>query len=484
MINQKRINRLKTYAEILTIFFIDIALIISLFYLSVFVRTNVLPFLYEGFPEKITFSTSILSKWWIFIIWIFFFYYEGLYTKRYSFWDEIKALWKVSFFSTIGIFTIVSIGKLSGEISRTISIFMGIFAVLFLPIIRINAKKIFRKLGFFKKRVLILGAGETGRLIAGALRKEPIYGYNVIGFLDDDPEKIGKYIDGIKIHGGLDNAFKYVNRCNISDLFIAMPHTAIEKIQRLINSLQHRVDSIMFIPDMSGMAVLGTNLQHFFQEQVFALEIKNNLERPVNIFIKRCFDMLVCIIFILILAIPMAIISFLIKLDSDGPAIFSQDRVGKKGKNFRCYKFRTMYKDAEKRLQEIFANDVNSRLEWKNFRKLKDDPRITGIGRFLRETSLDELPQLFNVLKGEMSLVGPRPVTQDEIDKYYKDTAVLCFSVPPGVTGLWQVSGRSNTGYDYRIALDSWYVKNWNLWLDIVILFKTVRVVLNKEGAR
>ncbi len=142
-----------------------------------------------------------------------------------------------------------------------------------------------------------------------------------------------------------------------------------------------------------------------------------------------------------------------------------------------------MYNDAETRLDNLLQSNTDARNEWNHHWKLKNDPRITKIGIFLRKTSLDELPQIFNVLKGNMSLVGPRPVTKREINEYYKDQAKLCFGVPPGVTGLWQVSGRSNTGYDYRIALDSWYVRNWNLWLDIVILFKTFKVVLSGEGA-
>jgi undecaprenyl-phosphate galactose phosphotransferase len=142
-----------------------------------------------------------------------------------------------------------------------------------------------------------------------------------------------------------------------------------------------------------------------------------------------------------------------------------------------------MFKDAEEKLQDLLGNNENMRKEWEQSWKIKDDPRITKVGKFLRKTSLDELPQLINVLRGEMSIVGPRPVIQEEIDKYYRDSAELCFSVPPGITGLWQVSGRSNTNYDYRIALDSWYVRNWNLWLDFVILFKTVKVVLKREGA-
>jgi len=145
-------------------------------------------------------------------------------------------------------------------------------------------------------------------------------------------------------------------------------------------------------------------------------------------------------------------------------------------------KFRSMYVDAEERLTAILGADPRSEGVEKSY-KLKDDPRVTRIGKYLRATSLDELPQLFHVLSGNMSLVGPRPVTQEEIDTYYREAAELCFSVPPGITGLWQVTGRSGTTYEYRVGLDSWYVRNWNVWLDMVILFKTVGVVIKREGA-
>jgi len=232
------------------------------------------------------------------------------------------------------------------------------------------------------------------------------------------------------------------------------------------------------------MAVIGTELRHFFQTQAFALEIKNNLAEPFNRFTKKAFDYLVGGMLSLLLAVPLAAITLLIRTTSPGPAIYRQQRSGKNGTMFLCYKFRTMYRDADERLESIVGSDPAVRKEWEEFRKLKDDPRITPLGRFLRKTSLDELPQILNILRGEMSLVGPRPVTQEEIDTYYKDSAELCFSVLPGITGLWQVSGRSNTSYDYRISLDSWYVRNWNLWLDIIILLKTIHVVVYREGAR
>jgi len=459
-----------------------VAAIVIVFRLAVLVRIRILPLFYAGFPSSLSFR-GLTDIWWVFAVWIFLFYYEGLYTKRLSFWDEIRALWKVSFFSTVGVFTVLSVGKFGDVMSRTIVVVMGIISFLLLPLIRIIAKKALRRFGLLKRRVLILGAGETGKLIVRALRKEPNYGYEILGFLDDDPEKHGMRIDGIKVHRGIDRATEYIKGCNIEDLFIAMPGAGKERLQGLINSLQHKVDRILFVPDIFGIAVTGTNLQHFFHEEAFALEMKNNLSNLFNILVKRCFDITVSVLLLPFLSLPMAAIAAMIRLDSKGKAMFSQERVGKKGTLFRCYKFRTMYEDAEEKLDALLNKDQETREEWEKHWKLNDDPRVTRIGRFLRTTSLDELPQILNVLKGEMSLVGPRPVTRDEIDLHYKDMAELCFCVPPGITGLWQVSGRSNTSYDYRISLDSWYVRNWNLWLDIVILLKTVRIVIKREGA-
>jgi Undecaprenyl-phosphate galactose phosphotransferase WbaP len=478
----RALSNLRFASEFVAVFLVDFGTVVITFYCAVFVRTSILPFFYSGFPEGLPFR-GLFDIWWVFVVWVFFFYYEGLYTKRLSFWDEIGALWKVSFFSTVGVFTILSAGKLSEEMSRTVVVLMGVLSLASLPIIRMIVKKVLRQLGFLKRRVLILGAGETGKLIVRALKKEPNYGYEIKGFVDDDPDKFGREIEGVKIHKGTDKAATYISRCGIDDLVIAMPGAGKERLQSLINGLQHKVDRILFVPDIFGIAVLGTNLQHFFHEEAFAFEMKNNLARPFNIFIKRGFDMMMSIALLPFLFLPMALISLLIRIDSPGRAIFSQERTGRGGRIFRCYKFRTMYADADERLEALLQDDPEAKTTWEQYWKLSDDPRVTKIGRFLRTTSLDELPQILNVLKGEMSFVGPRPVTRDEIERYYREMAELCFSVLPGITGLWQVSGRSNTSYDYRIALDSWYVRNWNLWLDIVILFKTVKIVLKREGA-
>jgi undecaprenyl-phosphate galactose phosphotransferase len=239
----------------------------------------------------------------------------------------------------------------------------------------------------------------------------------------------------------------------------------------------------MVIPDMKGIALQNTDLSHLFIEELFLMNIKNNLKSLTNRFIKRFFDIAVSIVFMPVLLPLIGIIGIIIRLDSPGFAIYAHDRIGKLGKPFRCYKFRTMHRDAEEQLKEILNQDESIRNEWLKNWKLKDDPRLTQVGRFLRKTSLDELPQIFNVMKGEMSLVGPRPVTGEEIERHYKEAAELCCSVLPGITGLWQISGRTNTGYEHRVRLDSWYIMNWSLWLDIAILFKTMKVVINAEGA-
>jgi undecaprenyl-phosphate galactose phosphotransferase len=163
--------------------------------------------------------------------------------------------------------------------------------------------------------------------------------------------------------------------------------------------------------------------------------------------------------------------------------IYSHYRIGRKGKIFKCYKFRTMQKDAEEKLQELLQKDSSARLQWEQYWKLIDDPRVTRVGRFLRKTSLDELPQILNVLKGEMSLIGPRPYLLREKDAI-QDKLEIITSVAPGITGLWQVSGRNDITYQHRIKLDVWYIMNWSLWLDIYILIKTIKVVLGMRGAR
>lgn len=209
--------------------------------------------------------------------------------------------------------------------------------------------------------------------------------------------------------------------------------------------------------------------------------VQQNLAKWSSRILKRTFDIVGALGIILLLSPLLIYISRKVRKDG-GTAIYGHERVGKGGKPFKCLKFRSMVVNSKEVLEELLANDPEVKAEWDATFKLKNDPRITSIGHFLRRTSLDELPQLFNVLKGEMSLVGPRPIITAELERYNDEVDYYLLS-KPGMTGLWQVSGRSDVDYDTRVYLDAWYVKNWSMWNDIAILFKTINVVLKKDGA-
>ena len=213
--------------------------------------------------------------------------------------------------------------------------------------------------------------------------------------------------------------------------------------------------------------------------QTIGLERDRILFFPIA---KRALDIVGAGLGLVVLAPFFLIVAMMVRADG-GPAIFAHQRVGRGGKLFGCLKFRSMVIDSQARLEDLLANDPAARAEWDATRKLKNDPRITRIGRFLRSTSLDELPQLINVLRGEMSLVGPRPVQEAEIDRYYGASAAHYMAVRPGITGLWQVSGRSETSYESRVALDVAYVSRPSLLADIAILLRTPVAVLSRRGA-
>jgi len=235
------------------------------------------------------------------------------------------------------------------------------------------------------------------------------------------------------------------------------------------------------IPAMRGVPLYGTDIAHFFSHEVALLRVGNNLRRWPARLTKRIFDFLMAGILLVLLSPVLILIALALKFEG-GSVLFAHQRLGKNGRKFNCYKFRSMVLDAEQRLEALLQENPALKSQWDKEHKLKADPRISKLGHFLRRTSLDELPQLFNVLKSEMSLVGPRPIVQEELQKYGLEKSYYLM-VRPGMTGLWQVSGRNDVDYETRVYLDVWYVKNWSLWYDLALLFKTVKVVMSRSGA-
>lgn len=439
------------------------------------------------YPKVIPLRFSLgffVSFWWLPVIFIAFIAYASLYVKKLPFWDETKEIFKSISASTITILAVISLGKMAG-ISRLTIVFLCFYSLFSLPLFRLIGKKVLSAI-IWRDNVIIIGAGAAGLTTAKGINSDAHIGYHIVGFLDDD-ESIGKHVqvgdNSYDILGKVSDCKNIVKQFEISTVIVAIPSLSNDKLSQLTNEIQKYSKTILLVPDVKGVALSNTELYYLFMEQLFLLKINNNLKSTLNRFVKRMFDLTIVILLLPLLLLVIAFFALFIKLDSQGPVFHIQDRFGKNRTIFKCIKFRTMYLQSDDLLNDHLQSNPEKALEWQKYKKLKGlDPRITRIGKFLRQTSMDELPQFFNIFKGEMSLVGSRPyLRREESDmKYYIDTILL---TPPGISGLWQVSGRNKLTFEDRLILDAWYVLNWSVWLDIVILFKTFRVVLLREGA-
>ena len=329
--------------------------------------------------------------------------------------------------------------------------------------------------------VIFVGAGKTAERALHYFQDDLGYRYNVIGFLDDKPIS-NKITTKYSLLGKVSDAEQIVKNSSIQNVIITAPGMERDNLQRLITTVQPYVRNLSYVPDLIGTPMMGVEAQVLFTEEILMLHMRNNLAMRRNKIYKRIFD-LVCTIGGGVLILPIiAVVALLVAIDNKGNVIFAHRRIGKDGKEFPCYKFQTMIPNAQEKLQEYLASNPEARKEWEESFKLTNDPRVTKLGGFLRKTSLDELPQLWNVIKGDMSLVGPRPIVKKEIERYgqyFREYSMVL----PGITGMWQASGRSDTTYDERVAMDTWYVRNWSVWLDILYLAKTVKAVICSKGA-
>lgn len=327
--------------------------------------------------------------------------------------------------------------------------------------------------------VIYYGGESTGQLIIDRLLHNKKTGYVPVLILDDNPQGEEAY-QGIPIIHDTNAGPEIVARYHIRMAIVAMPELGQKELARLLNYSVSAFRYTVLIPQFFNVTNVWMSIRDF--DGILGFVTSHRLKMSWNLCIKRCMDMGIVLIGGTLIVPFLLVIAVLVKITSPGPVLYGHTRLGLNGKHFKAYKFRSMAADAEARLHTLLASDPKIREEWEARHKLKDDPRVTKIGKFLRETSLDEFPQLINVLKGEMSLVGPRPIVDDEIEKYGEDFSRI-FSVKPGMSGLWQVSGRSDTDYAERVSFDTYYLQSWSVWLDWWVLYKTVGVVLRGKGA-
>ena len=403
------------------------------------------------------------------------------YNRRQPFWNLIQQIFYAVLYSILASITLIYFGHIANEVSRLFVFLLGPIAFVYLCFMRYFVKKALGKFNVLQEPIILIGAGKTAELIVDFFERDTGFGMKIIGIIDDQP-KSTYLAQKFTILGCFAQAEKIIQTSGVQTVVIAAPGLKRETLLDLINRIQPNVKNISFVPDLLGMPAGNIEVERLYDEKVVMLRSKNNLARWYNRLYKRMFDILMPLLGVFFL-IPLGLlIALCIYIDSPGHVVFAHKRVGQHGKEFPCYKFRTMVPNAEEVLQEYLAKNPAAKKEWKSSFKLKNDPRITKVGRFLRKTSLDELPQIWNVLRGEMSLVGPRPIVDAEIEKYGEYIRDY-YLVPPGITGIWQVNGRSDTTYSERVEMDTWYVRNWSVWIDLVYLFKTVKIVLQQKGA-
>jgi Undecaprenyl-phosphate galactose phosphotransferase WbaP len=343
---------------------------------------------------------------------------------------------------------------------------------------RVITRKLFSRRAWWPTCAVVLGSGPAAQQIARSLNSSQ-RGLRITGVLL--PSAVGDWDPDLPpVIGHLSDAPRIRERYSMRYAILAMPDSSYAETRQVIQDYCRDFRHILIVTDLLGLCCMGIKPREIGGQ--VGLEIPQRLSFVVPKIIKRCMDCAIGVVLFLMLIPMFLIICAAIKLSSRGPFFFRHLRYGRDGKAFRALKFRTMVTDADRTLDEYLRQHPEQLLEWQLYHKLKNDPRITKVGRWLRRYSLDELPQLINIILGHMSLVGPRPIVESEI-KRYATTYDLYTRVPPGLTGLWQVSGRNNTTYEERVAFDDYYVRNWSVWMDMYILARTFRAVLHADGA-
>ena len=368
-----------------------------------------------------------------------------------------------------------------GAQSRGIFLTSWALSLAFVPAGRAVMRELFASRTWWGTPVVILGAGKTAAMLIERLKAQPGIGMKPLACFDDDPAKQGK-VSGVPVLGPLTSAAAWAKEHGVSQAIVAMPGVSRETILTVVNNHMGTIPKIILLSEFFGMVGLRISKQEL--GDMTGLQVQRNLLIPINRRLKRVMDLLVGVPLSLV-ALPIVLIAALaVMAVSPGSPFYAQAREGKRGRVVHVLKLRTMYPDAEARLEQLLASDPEASETWERFCKVRKDPRILPfVGEFLRKTSLDELPQLYNVLKGEMSLVGPRPFPYYHLEQFDEEFRALRREVLPGITGLWQVSARSDGDLKVQEGLDSYYIRDWSLWLDLYLLVRTPWAVVFGKGA-
>ncbi|WP_052326012.1 undecaprenyl-phosphate galactose phosphotransferase WbaP [Pectobacterium brasiliense] len=469
----RKVNLIKLALAFSDIFLFNMSLIIALLcvYFSGLDVYSLIPEseIYYRFSSHFVFSIICVLWFWVRL---------RHYSYRKPFWFELKEVLRTIIIFSVLDLAFVAFSKWS--FSRHVWLLTWSFALILLPVGRAMTKHILGRMKLWKKQTIIIGSRKNAQDAYNALQSEVTLGFLVTAFYSPKPNDL-KDILGVPIIYSEEEFWRHVS-IEETQFVVALDADEHEIRDEWLKKLaKHHCRSVSVIPTLRGVPLYGTDMSFIFSHEVMILRVNNNLAKRTSRFMKRSFDIFGSLGIVVLSSPLLCILAYMIAKDG-GNAIYGHERIGRNGKKFKCLKFRSMVLNSQEVLDNLLKTDPEARAEWDKDFKLKNDPRVTKVGEFIRKTSLDELPQLFNVLKGEMSLVGPRPVVQQELERYAGDVDYYLM-VKPGMTGLWQVSGRSDVDYDTRVYFDSWYVKNWSLWNDIAILFKTINVVLKKDGA-
>ncbi len=420
-----------------TIFIIvDMLVLIGIYYLSAYFKSGVT---FEDF-------------YFVIFIVIALFYYEKIYTLQYDFWQETYKLLKALVLAYFIVLAILTLQEISLHYSRLFISLYFIFAMLLIPVIKRVTKRLAYSFSLFKKKVFVAGDGEQREIFKKEFEKNWYLGMQYS-----------------------ENQYDTV--------VISSKALQLDKMNKQIEKYLDKNASVYVVPYVTTVNFSNSNILEYSNIRYNTIQIENKLLIKRNIYIKNIFDVVAAVLISPLFLMLHVAIALAIKLDSKGKVFFKQERLGKNNNSFLCYKYRTMYENSADRLKEYLINHPEEITYYEKYHKYKNDPRITKVGGILRTTSLDELAQIINIFKGDMSLVGPRPYMLNESDELGKNKYFI-LKVKPGITGLWQVSGRNNLTFKERNELEVWYIKNWSLWADFVILVKTLKVVVLKIGVR